>query len=90
MFLIKKYLIILFVKLHLTISLRSSDFCILTQQECKGFYDEFQMYEKNCNIIKCHGDLSYQCGLKVIKKKINITFKKIKLNFFFLTILKDL
>ncbi len=66
MLLIKEYLIILFVTLHLTTSLNTSHFCSLTQQECKGSYDDFQIYEKKCKIIKCHGDLSYQCGLKVI------------------------
>ena len=42
----KKILIILFLTVDLTLSLKSSDFCILKQQkECKGFYNKEQNYQ---------------------------------------------
>ena len=57
----KILLIILFLTLNLTFSLKSSDFCILKQQECKGFYDEKKSYQIKCDLIKCHGHLAYDC-----------------------------
>ncbi len=57
----KKSFIILCLTLHLTIGLKSSDFCSLKQQECKGFYDKQQNYEIKCNPIKCHGKFNYDC-----------------------------
>jgi len=60
----KNVLIILFLILHLTNSLKTSDLCILNEQhECKGSNDLKKNYQTKCNKIKCHGTLSYECGL---------------------------
>jgi hypothetical protein len=48
--------------------MRSNDFCIPKQEECKGFYDNHQQYQTQCNTLKCNGDLNNQCGLKLCSK----------------------
>ena len=58
----KKSLIVVFLALHLTISLKIKDFCLRKQEECKGYYDEKQIYKIKCNPIKCHGKIDYDCG----------------------------
>jgi hypothetical protein len=58
----KTILIIIFLTLHLTLSLKSTHFCILKQQECKGFYNRQEYYHIKCNLIPCHGSFSYECG----------------------------
>ncbi len=53
-------LILLFLTIHLTISLKSTDFCIPKQQkECNESYISNKI---KCNTIKCHGTFSYDCG----------------------------
>jgi len=64
----KKILIILFLTIHLAISLKSTDFCIVKQQECKGFYNYKQNYQIECKLIKCHGKISYDCGSHLCSK----------------------
>ncbi len=54
-------LIILLIKLHLAICFEANDFCVLKQQECKGFIDDQQKYQIKCNLIKCHGIYSNDC-----------------------------
>jgi hypothetical protein len=46
---------IIFFILHLTISLKSNDFCIVKQQDCKGFYDKDDNYKTKCEPVMCHG-----------------------------------
>jgi hypothetical protein len=65
-------LILLFLTLHLTISLKSTDFCIPKQQkECKGYYDRHKKYQIKCNTIKCHGKFSYDCGSDICSNNMN-------------------
>jgi len=64
----KSNLIILFLTVNLAISLKSTDFCIIKQQECKGFYDYHQNYQIKCELIKCHGKTSYDCGLHLCSR----------------------
>ena len=62
----KLSLILLFLTLNLTISLKSTDFCIPKQQnECKGYYDRHKKYQIKCNTIKCHGTFNYDCGSEI-------------------------
>ena len=55
---------------HLAIAiLKPTDFCILKQKECKGFYDEQNNYEQKCETIqKCHGSFSFNCDLDICSK----------------------
>jgi hypothetical protein len=78
--------IILFFTLNLTISLKTTDFCILNQQECKGFYDRKENYYTKCDLIKCHdNEYRHQCELNICsrnkcdeyKHKQSITFKNL-------------
>ena len=64
-----KILIILLLKLHLTISLKSTHLCMIKQQACKGFYDENKNYEIKCEPIKCHGAFNFTCGLNICSNK---------------------
>ena len=34
--------------------LKSTDFCLQKQQQCKGFYDKHENYHIKCESIKCH------------------------------------
>ena len=62
----KLSLILLFLTLNLTISLKSTDFCIPKQQnECKGYYDRHKKYQIKCKTIKCHGTFNYDCGSEI-------------------------
>ena len=69
MFYKKSFIIISCLTFHLTISLKATDFCFLKQdnqqQECKGFYDWFQIYQAKCDKIQCHGTFNFQCGLNI-------------------------
>jgi hypothetical protein len=60
------FIIILFLTIHQTACLKTTDFCLLKQenqeQECKGFYDRFQNYQTKCEKIQCHGTFNFQCG----------------------------
>jgi len=62
-----KTLLILFLTLNFAISLKPTDLCIQSQQECKGFYEKEQNYEIKCKPMKCHGRFNSDC-------KSNITF----------------
>ncbi len=64
----RKILMILFLTLHLKIGLKSSNYCFIKQQACKGFYDEKQVYHIQCEKIKCHGQFSHDCGLNVCSR----------------------
>jgi hypothetical protein len=64
-----KILIILLLKLHLIISLKSSGLCMIKQQVCNGFYDENQNYKIKCGSIKCHGAFNFTCGLNICSNK---------------------
>jgi hypothetical protein len=64
----KKILIFLCLLFHLTFGLKSADFCILKQKECKGFYDRKQNYKIKCNPTKCNGKLSYDCESNICSK----------------------
>jgi hypothetical protein len=64
----KKILFLLYLSLKLTICLKSTDFCILKQQECKGFYDNQHKYHIKCESIKCHGTFNNDCGLKICSR----------------------
>jgi len=56
------YFLIIILIVHLANSLKSVDFCILNQQECKGFYDKDQNYEIKCMpLVLCHGHFSSNC-----------------------------
>ncbi len=55
-----KSLIIVLLFLHSIICLKSNDFCIIKQKECKGFYDLKNNYKTKCNLIKCHGQFKYE------------------------------
>ncbi len=59
----KNILIFLSLIIHLTSGLKSTDFCILKQKECRGYYDKQQQenYKIKCTPIKCHGKLAYEC-----------------------------
>ena len=58
--------------LHLTLGLKSTDFCILKQKECKGYYDKYQNYQINCESMKCQNNnklFKYECGISNICSK---------------------
>ena len=81
---IKKISLILLFLLtfHLTIGLKSTDFCIPNdQKECKGYYDRHKQYQMKCNTIKCHGTLSYECGSDICSNNMIdcIKYDEIKL-----------
>lgn len=63
----KKILIFLFLA-DLTLCIKPTDFCILKQEECKGYYDINQIYHTKCSSIKCHGKLKYDCGSNICSK----------------------
>lgn len=64
-------LIFLFLILHLaiTIGLKSSNYCMLKQKKCIGFYDSKQNYQIKCDSIKCDGIFNYECGLNICSNK---------------------
>ncbi len=66
----KNIILILFFIVHLTLSLKSIDFCIAKQEACKGFYDEKHEYKIKCEPIKCHTEFSYDCGSSVCSRNI--------------------
>jgi hypothetical protein len=61
----KQILIILLLSLHLTLSLKSANFCKLEQKVCKGFYDTKQKYETKCNLVECSKRFSIKCSLNI-------------------------
>ena len=78
----KTILVILLLKLHLTIiiCLKSTEFCVRKQQECKGFYDRTQNYEINCNKVKCHGTFKHECESNICSNNITACEDYSKLN----------
>jgi len=57
--------LIFLLTLHLVMSLKSNDFCILKQKECKGFYDKQHKYYKVCELIKCQKPFNNDCGFNI-------------------------
>ncbi len=74
----KRSFIFLVLTLHLSLSLKSIDFCVLKQQECKGYYDKNQIYHIKCESIKCHGNFKYECTPNICSTKKNECKKYIK------------
>lgn len=68
----KKNLFLLYLSLNLTICLKSNDFCILKQQECKGFHDNQHKYQIKCESIKCHGTFNNDCGFNICSRNKTI------------------
>lgn len=71
--------------IHLTFSLKSSNFCMIKQQTCRGIYDEtHQKYQTKCEFIKCFGKFNFNCGLNNNICSKNLTecneYNKILLN----------
>ena len=84
----KKILIILCLTLHLTVSLKSLNFCHLKQQECKGFYDEKHNYHTKCESIKCNGAYKYECGSNnICTNNITECYKYTEMTMFFSVII---
>lgn len=51
--------------INLTNCIRTNDFCISKQIECKGFYDIQHKYQTECKKIKCDGKFIYECGFSI-------------------------
>ncbi len=66
----KKSLIFL-LALNLAATLKPNDFCKLKQQECKGFYDKQHNYHIKCELIKCNGAFTNDCGFNICSKNKN-------------------
>lgn len=68
----KKIIFIFSLILNLTFCLNSISFCNRKQQECKGLYDRYQIYQTKCELSKCHGEYKYkyECGSKICTKNI--------------------
>ena len=60
----KSTVIVFMLALHLIYGLKSTDYCIQKQKECKGYYDNQQNYHTKCKPVKCNGKFSIQCGDK--------------------------
>jgi hypothetical protein len=67
----KKSFIILLLVLHITISLKSSEFCVIKQKVCKGFYDRLQKYQIECSIKECYGKFNISCGKNICSSNLN-------------------
>jgi hypothetical protein len=77
----KKFIVILLLKLHLTIfCLKPTEFCILRQQECKGFYDRSQNYQIKCNKVKCHGTFKHACESNICSNNVTVCEDYSKMN----------
>ncbi len=63
----KKSVIFLFLALQLTLSLKSTDYCI-KQQECKKMNETNKMHHTKCSFIKCNGKLNYECFSDICTK----------------------
>ena len=61
----KQILIILLLSLHLTLSLKSANFCKLEQKVCKGYYDTKQKYQTKCNSVECSERFKIKCSLNI-------------------------
>lgn len=51
----------LFLLFKIILSLKSTDFCHVAENECKGHYQS-NIYQIKCELKKCVGKYSYQCG----------------------------
>ena len=49
-------LLLFLIIFNLTYCMRSNDFCIPKEEECKGLYDNHHQYQTQCNTLKCNGD----------------------------------
>jgi len=58
-----KILIILLLKLHLTIGIKTANFCRLEQKVCHGYYDSKEKYQTKCNLIKCSENYNIKCSI---------------------------
>jgi len=79
----KKSLIILSLAFHFSIGIKSTDFCALKQKECKGYYNENQIYKIECNSIKCHGAFRHNCVSNICSNKVTECSKYNKMNTYF-------
>jgi hypothetical protein len=82
----KSTVIVFMLALHLIYGLKSTDYCIQKQKECKGYYDNQQNYHTKCKPVKCNGKFSIQCGDKsniCTNQKIKCTKYDNALSFFF-------
>jgi hypothetical protein len=66
----KKSLIFL-LALHLAATLKPNDFCTLKQQECNGFYDKQHNYHIECELMKCNGAFTNDCGFNICSRNKN-------------------
>ncbi len=83
----KEILLSIFFAFHLTLSLKSIDFCIVKQETCIGIYDKKHDYQTKCELIKCHGKFSYDCLSKTCSlNRKSCNEYKIALSKFFQTI----
>jgi hypothetical protein len=82
----KSTLIIFILALHLIFGLKSTDYCIRKQKECKGYYDKQQNYHTKCKPVKCNGKFNIECGGEsniCTSNKIKCTKYKNSLSLFF-------
>lgn len=49
------------IKLHECV--KSGDVCLISEEECKGLYDQKNKYQVKCIKEKCNGQFKYQCGI---------------------------
>ena len=80
----KKILIILLIKLHLALALKSANFCNLKQKVCKGYYDTKQKYQTKCDLIECSDErFSFKCSNDICTKNKTecIKYKKLNIKF---------
>jgi hypothetical protein len=75
----KKILIILLIKLHLALALKSANFCILKQKVCKGYYDTKQNYQTKCDLVEC-SDERFKCSKDICSNNKTECNKYRKLN----------
>jgi hypothetical protein len=80
----KKILIILLIKLHLALALRSANFCILKQKVCKGSYDTKQNYQTKCDLVECSDEIfSFECSNDICSNNKTECNKYKQLNSYF-------
>ncbi len=65
------FLVLLTSNLSIT-SLKLAGFCILKQQEWKGFYDNQHKYHFKCESIKFHGTFNNDCGFNICSRNKTI------------------
>jgi hypothetical protein len=58
----KYILLILFLIIKISQSLKSTDLCFMKQKKCTGNYDKIKNeYSTNCEKIKCYGKYKHEC-----------------------------